>query len=92
MRDRAMAACNTNSSKEALLKVIGDTTRRGFVQVACIESLTELDAKDLKPALEKLEKNASDEEDGFGGNIMDPRICTSVPSTKKALETLIAKL
>lgn len=89
---RAMVAYNTNSSRQALLKVIGDTTRRGFVQVMCIESLTELDAKDLKPELERLEKDASDEEDGFGGNIMDPRICTNVPSKKEALKALIAKL
>lgn len=89
---RALAAYNTNSSRQALLNVISDTTRRGFVRVMCIESLAELDAKELKPALEKLEKDASDEEDGFGGNIMDPRICTNVPSTKEALKALIAKL
>ncbi|HEU4551943.1 MAG TPA: HEAT repeat domain-containing protein [Chitinophaga sp.] len=89
---RAMAAFNTAGSKEALLKVIGDTTRRGFVQVMCVWSLGEMNAQSIKPQLEALVKHANEEEDDFGGNIMDPRICTDVPSVKEALESLIAKL
>jgi hypothetical protein len=42
--------------------------------------------------LEALVKHANEEEDDFGGNIMDPRICTDVPSVKEALGSLIAKL
>jgi len=89
---RALSACNTTGSKQELLKVIGDSTRRGFIQVMCIESLAYLQPKDLKSNLEALEKHASEESDGFGGNIMDPRICTWVPSPKEALAALIKKL
>lgn len=89
---RAMVAFNTTTSKQTLLRVINDTTRRGFVQVMCIWSLKEFKPIELKAQLKNLEKNASDESDGFGGNIMDPRICTNIPSVKEALDVLIQEL
>lgn len=89
---RAIIAINTVESKQELLKVINDKSRRNFVKVICIWSLEELNAKELKSELQKIEKNASEEDDGFGGNIMDPRICTSIPTVKAALENLLKKL
>jgi hypothetical protein len=89
---RAMVAFNTNTSKQELLKIISDTAQRHFVQVMCIWTLADFNPTDLKSKLEELAIDASDEHDGFGGNIMDPRICTSIPTVKKALKNLIGKL
>jgi hypothetical protein len=58
----------------------------------CIESLALLQPKDLKSELVALEKKASEERDGFGGNIMDSRVCTTLPTSKEALAALIEKL
>lgn len=89
---RAMSAVNTEGNKIELLNAIGDTTKRNFVRVMCVWSLSELKPKELKAQLQKLEKSASDESDGFGGNIMDPRVCTHVPTLKEALKELVDKL
>jgi hypothetical protein len=89
---RALVAFNTNSSKQALLKIIGDTSQREFVQVMCIWTIEEFNPRELKSEIIKLSKTASDESDGFGGNIMDPRICTSLPTVKEALQNLSSKL
>jgi hypothetical protein len=89
---RAMRAFNTESNKQELLKAIGDTTRRSFVRVMCIWSLSELKPTKLKSQLQLIAASASDETDGFGGNIMDPRICTHVPTVKEALKELVTNL
>lgn len=89
---RAMSAFNTELSKNELIKAVADTTRRNFVRVICVWSLGNLTPTGYKKQLQTLEKNASDEVDDFGGNIMDPRVCTHVPSLKSALKELIDKL
>lgn len=89
---RAMSAINTETNKQELLKAIGDTSKRNFVRVICVWSLSEFKPKELKTQLQKLEKSASDESDGFGGNIMDPRVCTNIPTLKEALKHLVDKL
>jgi hypothetical protein len=89
---RAMRASNTEENKSALLNAISDTTKRNFVRVMCLWSLSEFNPKELKIQLQKLEESASDENDGFGGNIMDPRVCTHMPSLKSALKELVGKL
>jgi hypothetical protein len=88
---RALSAFNTATNKQALIKILHDTSRRNFVKVMCIWSLGELNANDLKASLVKLQATASDETDGFGGNFMDHRVCTSIPTVKDALTDLIAK-
>ncbi|MNH38997.1 hypothetical protein D3C79_1001090 [compost metagenome] len=87
-----MSAINTEANKTELIKAIGDTTKRNFVRVMCVSSLSEFKPKELKAQLQEFEKSASDESDGFGGNIMDPRVCTHVPTLKKALKELIDEL
>jgi hypothetical protein len=89
---RAMSAFNAETSKKELVSVIADTTRRNFVRVMCVWSLADLNPGELKAALLKLEQTSSHERDDFGGNIMDPRVCTHVPSLKEALKELIAKI
>jgi hypothetical protein len=89
---RAMAAFNTETSKQQLLKAISDTTKRDFVRVMCVWSLSSFKPTKLKTQLQKVEKFASNESDGFAGNIMDPRVCTHIPSLKDALKELLDKL
>jgi hypothetical protein len=89
---RALRAIKTERSKTELLQAIADTGRRDFVRVMCVLSLAELKPKELKTQLQKLQQFASDESDGFGGNIMDPRVCTTLPSLRKTLKELIEKL
>lgn len=89
---RALVSCNTTEVKLELLTTIRDSTRPPFVQVMCIWTLTEFKPIELKQELITIEKTASEEHDGFGGNIMDPRVCTNFPAVKDALNKLILSL
>ena len=89
---RALVSYNTTDCKQELLKVISDRTRGHFVQVICIWTLSEFKPTELKEQLVKVSETASTEENGFGGNIMDPRVCTDFPDVKDALEKLIKSL
>lgn len=89
---RALVSYNTTECKQELLTVISDTTREAFVQVVCIWTLSEFKPTELKEQLIKANETASDEDTGFGGNIMDPRVCTHFPDVKDALEKLIKTL
>ncbi len=89
---RALIAYNTPECKQELLKVISDTTRGNFVQVICIWTLTAFNPKELKEKLIKIKESASNEPNGFGGDIMDPRVGTWFPTVKEALEKLIGML
>jgi hypothetical protein len=89
---RALVTCNSTETQELLLKKIGSKENDNFTKVMCIWTLAELKPKELKSSLKKLVKTASEEETGFGGNIMDPRVGTHFPNVKQALEELIANL
>jgi len=82
---RALILYNTVECKQELLKVISDTTRNHFVQVLCVWTLSEFKPVELKNQLIKISESASSQENGFGGNIMDPRVCTDFPDVKKAI-------
>lgn len=88
---RAMSAFNTETSTRELLKAIGDTAKRDFVKVVCVWSLSNSRVTDLWSKLAELEKASSNEKDGFGGDILDPRICTQIPGLKDAIRTLLDK-
>jgi len=85
---RALISYNTDECKQELLKVISDTTRSHFVQVLCVWTLSEFKPKELKKQLINISETASTKENGFGGNIMDPRICTNFPDVKNAITKL----
>lgn len=89
---RALSASTDPDAVENLLNVISDTSRNDFVRVMCIWSLEEIKPNNLKLKLKIIEKTASYKENAFGDNIMDPRVCTHVPTVKDALEELINKL
>lgn len=89
---RALISYHSTDCQEKLMEVIKDTSRSTFVQTLCVQSLAESKPKEFKQQLEELSKNASTEHISFGGNIMDPRICSSLPNVKEALEELIKNL
>jgi len=89
---RALISYNTPECHSELLKVIADTTRSHFVQVMCVWTLAEFKPKEIKDQLIEISKTASSEGTGFGGNIMDPRVCTSIPNVKDAILELLVGL
>lgn len=89
---QALSAYNTPGCKEALLKVIADTTRNTFIQVICVWTLKGFKPKELKEKLVKINQTASTTVNRFGGDIMDPRVCTFIPSLRTALDQLIEQL
>lgn len=89
---RAMRSVRPEDARELLMAVIADSNRDNMVRVLCIRSLAAAHPEPLKPRLQALEKTASTEDAGFGGNIMDPRICTHMPTVREALKELIRKL
>jgi hypothetical protein len=89
---RALAAYNTPSCKEELMKILISQGQDNFVQVICIWTLAEFHPVELKDRLIEIARTASTDENGFGGNIMDPRIGTYFPDVKNAIQELIGKL
>lgn len=78
------------NTTELLLDFIGEKKNDNFHIVIAIWALGEIaEKKDIK-VLRKLVKKLSDEDTGFGGNIMDPRVGTRFPSPKAAAEKLIS--
>lgn len=90
--ERSIECHNTTACRQELLNVISDTTRGHFVQVVCIWTLSEFKPTELKEQLIKVNLTASTEDNGFGGDIMDPRVCTHFPDVKSAVEQLIKTL
>ncbi len=89
---RALIAYNTVRSKQVLLNKIATNKEDDFTTVICIWTLADFRPVELKNELQELVHSASDQENGFGGNIMDPRVGTDFPEVKIALEDLIKKL
>lgn len=89
---RALTATPTPEDKQLLIKILASKNARDLTKVVAIKTLTTYRPAELKPQLAALAQTASDEPNGFGGNIMDPRICTQVPTVKEALTTLVAGL
>ncbi len=89
---RALTWYNTAGAHSQLIAVIANDKTKDFVKVMAVWALRQQHPADIKQQLTGLSKTANDNSDGFGGNIMDPRVCTDVPSVKKALNELINSL
>ncbi|PLW91875.1 MAG: hypothetical protein C0592_13595 [Marinilabiliales bacterium] len=89
---RALRAYNTEECKDLLIDAIANPDYDDFVKVICIWTLSEFNPVDKKAEIEALVEDASDLDNGFGGNIMDPRVCTHFPTVKSALKQLLASL
>ncbi len=86
---RALIAYNNNNTIELLYNKISNNKDDDFTTVICIWTLKEFKPSNKKKELKKLVKKASTKDNGFGGNIMDPRVSTIFPTVKSALEDLV---
>lgn len=88
---RAVSRINSKESKEVLMKFI-EGKGSGFAKVMSVWGLQRLNAKEMIPRLEAFVKTGVDQETGFGGSIMDPRIATMFPdSVKEATKHLLSE-
>lgn len=80
---RAVSRIKSSAAKELLMKFI-EGKGSGFAKIMCVWGLQRLDARDMIPRLETFVKTGTDQETGFGGSIMDPRVATMFPDSVKA--------
>jgi hypothetical protein len=80
-----MSLLDNKETKEFLFAFIKSEDNDNFEKVIAIRSLKKIGGKKYQKKLLEISDNLSDEETGFGGNIMDPRVGTSFPSPKEAV-------
>ena len=86
---RAVGRIDSPASRELLMKFI-EGKGVGFAKVMCVRGLKRLNAKEMIPRLEAFLKTGTDQETGFGGDIMDPRVGTYFPeSVKDSIKELL---
>lgn len=78
----------TKESDNYLISVILDKTSANFEKVIAIWSIKKSNNKEYFELLKKNISQLSGKSEGFGGNIMDPRVGTYFPSPKQAVESL----
>ena len=87
---RAVSRIDSPASRELLMKFIEGKNGVGFAKVMCVWGLKRLNAKGMIPRLEAFVKTGADQETGFGGDIMDPRVGTYFPeSVKDSIKVLL---
>lgn len=79
---RAVSRSDSKESGELLMKFI-EGKGEGFAKVMCVWGLKRQNARELIPRLEAFLKTGTDQETGFGGSIMDPRVGTLFPDSVK---------
>lgn len=82
---RAMYYQDNDEAKTFLFEYLQDKEKDDFTKVIAIWSLWKMNDNEVNKRLWKLRKKLSDEDNGFGGNIMDPRVCTHFPSPQYAI-------
>jgi hypothetical protein len=85
---RVIGLRNDKLSKDYLLNFITSESTNNFAKVMAVWSIRDFKDSSLITKLIRKENEVSDEDTGFGGNLMDPRVCTYVPSPKSAIEEL----
>ena len=79
---RAIGKIQSPEADEVLMQTIeGD--KIGFAKIMCVLALSKHNARKMIPRLEAFLRIGKDEETGFGGSIMDPRVGTAFPSSVK---------
>ncbi|WP_162055451.1 hypothetical protein [Pontibacter pamirensis] len=81
---------NTISAEVAkyLYNFIMEDGNDNFEKVTAIQSLWKVGGTEYRNKLLAIQEELSDEETGFGGNIMDPRVATHFPSPRGAVAEL----
>lgn len=72
-------------TKDFLFEYIKNKKNKNFQKVIAIWSLNKIGDEVYKKKLLKIKNSLSDEDTGFGGNIMDPRVGTHFPSPRSAV-------
>ena len=88
---RAMTHLKEKMHLNYMLKFVETTRDEHFLTVIALWSLWNIGDKRTQKKLWKLRDTLSTEEEGFGGNIMDHRVCTYLPSPKQAIYDLKGK-
>jgi hypothetical protein len=87
---RALSRIDTPDARARLWDYL-TSEHPGFARVMAVQGLKRLNAREYLAKLREFIKVAPEEETGFGGNIMDPRVGTHFPrSVKAACEELVA--
>jgi hypothetical protein len=89
---RALISYDSKEKNAALLKLIKEENDEDFLKVICVWSLRNIAKYDQVDEIKNLLKTASEEPNGFGGNIMDNRVCTTLPKVKNALQEALDKI
>jgi hypothetical protein len=89
---RCLSNYNTDESKKMLLAFIGDSSKDNFTKIMAVWSLKNLSPKEMKTQIRKVWETASEETIAFTTNTNDPRVCTSLPTIKEAMEELLSTL
>jgi hypothetical protein len=79
------------ASKDYLLNFIQQKGVDPFCTTIAIQSMIRINDPIYNGALGKQVNRLSNEKGSFGGDIMDPRVCTELPSPKFMVENLIRK-
>lgn len=72
-------------TKDFLFEYIKNKKNKNFQKVIAIWSLNKIGDEVYTKKLLKIKNSLSDEDTGFGGNIMDPRVGTHFPSPRSAV-------
>lgn len=80
-----MSLLDDQATKEFLFEFIQSDNNDNFEKVIAIWSLKKIGGKEYNDKLIGIADLLSDEETGFGGNLMDPRIGTIFPSPREAV-------
>lgn len=83
-----MSLLNDKQTKDFLFEFIKRKNDDNFEKVIAIRSLKKIGGKVYNDKLLGIVKELSDKETGFGGNIMDPRVGTSFPSPRQAVNEI----
>lgn len=88
---RALASSKSPQSLELLIELLKDSSTEDFCKTLAIEAIQKQEWKKHRKQLKRISRKLSNESTGFGGNLMDPRICTTMDPPKQAIYKLLGK-
>lgn len=81
-----MSLLEDKETKDFLFDFIQSEENENFEKVIAIRSLRKIGGEEYQNKLLEITDSLSDEDTGFGGNIMDPRVGTRFPSPREAVK------
>jgi hypothetical protein len=86
---RAMRGSSSAETTQFIFDEVRNPDLTRIVQYSALQTLIESSFKPERESVERFLAVADDRYVGFGGDIRDPRICTSFPGIKTMLESLL---